>query len=265
MIKKLSILALILLLVGGAGSVLTFSRANTAVQVSEEKTFNENSINEVQLDTDNADVNIVPVPGSSAKVELTGKQKPSSELVFRADVEGDTLVVELDEKQKKFYTMDFVLTHITLNVYLPEKTYESLYVKNNNGRVKVSELAAQNVQMRIDNGKVAGEDITSQNVKVEADNGEIFLDHVDGIIEGKVINGRIKVLTEDLDRPMQLVTNNGEITVESEKEPTNTTFDVHKDNGSINILDQYDGNARFGKGENIIKLATNNGKIEVIN
>jgi len=62
---------------------------------------------------------------------------------------------------------------------------------------------------------------------------------------------------------MQLKSNNGSITVETEKEPTNTAFNVHKDNGVINILNKYSEDTRFGDGKNVIELTTNNGKITV--
>jgi hypothetical protein len=37
------------------------------------------------------------------------------------------------------------------------------------------------------------------------------------------------------------------------------------DNGKVDILNKYDHNAVIGKGENIIKLATHNGNISVVN
>ena len=70
--------------------------------------------------------------------------------------------------------------------------------------------------------------------------------------------------TKDLDRNIQLVSNNGKISIKTEKEPTNTTFKVSSDNGSINILDKYEGNTVIGKGENLVDLKANNGKIEVV-
>lgn len=40
-------------------------------------------------------------------------------------------------------------------------------------------------------------------------------------------------------------------------------FDVHVDNGRINILDKYEGNTVIGKGTHVIKLTTNNGRVTV--
>ena len=58
--------------------------------------------------------------------------------------------------------------------------------------------------------------------------------------------------------------NNGRIEIETENEPTNVTFVVQVDNGSINILDKYKGSTVIGNGENLVKLKTNNGKIQVL-
>ncbi|MCM3787855.1 DUF4097 domain-containing protein [Domibacillus indicus] len=263
MIKKLSVAGLILLLVGGAGSALTFSQANTPVEVAEERTISGPPIKAVKLETNNAEVEVLPTKETAVRVELAGKRKPNDTLTFQVEAEGDTLVVKVNEKQNKLFTADFVLTDLTLHVYLPKKTYDSIDIANHNGQVELGQLSARKVNVQLNNGKVNVKNTASNEVKVKADNGEILLEHVDGTINGKVANGRIHVLTKDLDRPMQLESHNGSITVQAEQEPTNTTFDVHKDNGEINILNKYSGNARFGDGKNLIKLRTNNGKITV--
>lgn len=263
MIKKLSVLALVLLIIGGTGTVLTFSRSNTVVQISEEKTFSGDAIQTVQIETDNADVEVMPTEESAVRVELAGKGNPDNKITFDADVEGDTLVVNLEEKQQKFFTIGFISSDVTLNVYLPKSTYESLSITNRNGRVQLSQLSSKKVNVRVNNGQVNAKNIASEAVMVQADNGKISLDHVDGTINGRVSNGSIKVATKDLDRSMQLKSNNGSITVQTEKEPTNTTFNVHKDNGEINILNKYSEDTRFGDGKNVIELTTNNGKITV--
>lgn len=263
MFKKISILALILLLIGGAGSALTFSKANTALLVSEEREVSAVNVKDIQLETDNAAVEIIPVKASAAKIELTGKRNPDYTMDFEAEVQGDTLVVKLDQQQRKYFNFNFVFSTLTLKVYLPEKTYQSMRITNNNGRIELGQLPVKKLNVQTDNGQIDLRDIVSDEVTAEADNGKILIDHVEGTLKGRLSNGSIKVLTKDLDRPIQLKNNNGSIVIQTETEPTNARFEVHKDNGEINILDQYSGNAQFGKGENLIELTTNNGKIEV--
>lgn len=62
---------------------------------------------------------------------------------------------------------------------------------------------------------------------------------------------------------MKMKSNNGSITIQTEKEPTNTAFYVHRDNRVINILNKYNEDIRFGDGKNVIELTTNNGKITI--
>ncbi|WP_050183935.1 DUF4097 family beta strand repeat-containing protein [Domibacillus robiginosus] len=263
MVKKISIVALALLLIGGVGSAITFSKANTGLLVSEKKQFSAANIKDVQLETENAVVEIIPIKDANAKIELTGKRNPDYTLDLDADVRGDTLTVKLDQQQRKWFNFSFVFSSLTLKVYLPEKTYQSMRVTNDNGRVMLGQLPVKKLNVQTNNGQIDLQDIVSDEVTVQADNGKISVDHVEGALKGRLSNGSIKVLTRDLDRPIQLKNNNGSIVIETETEPTNARFEVHKDNGHINILDQYNGNARFGKGENLIQLTTNNGKIEV--
>jgi DUF4097 and DUF4098 domain-containing protein YvlB len=262
-IKKISIIALILLLVGAVGSLLTFRTANKKESVSIEKVINNQSITSIQLDSDNAEVKFIPTNDTVAKVTLTGRGKTGTKQGFSASVNGNTLSIKQKYKQLQFFTFDFITTKLTLKVFLPEKQYNSLKIENNNGLVQLNNMKINNLKATTDNGRIKIKNISANSTYVESNNGQINLDHVDGKIQGRTDNGRISLITKDLDHKLNFSTDNGSIMIQTEKEPTNVTFNTHTDNGSINILDKYDGNAVIGNGENLIKLSTDNGSITV--
>ncbi|WP_141432117.1 DUF4097 family beta strand repeat-containing protein [Bacillus sp. 03113] len=262
-LKKLSIIALILLLIGAAGSLLTFRFTDRGILVSEEKTFTQNNITAVEVDSDNASVEIVPTKDPVTKVELSGKGSKNTKQAFTANAEGNKLIIKLKEEHFKLFSFDFLTKSLTVKVSLPEKQYEAMEIDNDNGHVEVEDLEIKNLNAETNNGHVELKNILSDNVEVESDNGRLTLEQVSGKINGKTNNGKISIKTTDLDRPMKLDTDNGSIEVETEKEPSNVTFNVHVDNGRINILDKYSGNAVIGNGENLIQLSTNNGRITV--
>lgn len=262
-IKKISIIALVLLLIGVAGSLFTYRNANKLVQVSEEKLINDQNITQVQVETDNVGVEIVPTKDKVTKIELSGKRSTETKQIFSANVNGTTLSIKLKDERLKFFSLDFLATSLTLKVYLPEKQYASLLIDSQNGLIQAQQMNITDVKATTNNGRIELKNIVSSTVYVESSNGKISLEHVDGKLTGKTNNGKISIISKDLDRPMQLDTNNGSISVQTEKEPTNTTFNVHVDNGHINILDKYNSNAVIGKGENVISLITNNGAITV--
>src|SRR5690625_5178363 len=105
--------------------------------------------------------------------------------------------------------------------------------------------------------------INSSTVDVNTSNGKIRLDHVDGDVFGKTNNGAIEFIRENLDRSIELETDNGKIDIHTKQEPTHVAFDVRVDNGKVSISRSSNWDTIIGSGENLIKLKTNNGSINV--
>ena len=261
MYKKLSILALLLLLIGGVGSYFTLSQSYQE-EITSEKKVSSDMVEEIQIFTDNASVEVLPTSDTETKVQLVTKGVDVSKLDFTAEVEGKKLIIRLKDKSTFYIGFNIQSSH--LYVYVPQKLYQSIVIDNDNGKVKMSELNVKNLNVQTDNGRIELNKIVSENVDVRSANGKLNLNEVEGNIKGSSNNGKILLATKDLDRNIQLESNNGKISIKTEKEPTNTTFKVSADNGSINILDKYEGNTVIGNGENLVELKSNNGKIEVV-
>ncbi|EJR35788.1 MULTISPECIES: DUF4097 family beta strand repeat-containing protein [Bacillus] len=281
--KKLSIIAGIIFIIGIVGSLFTY-RSIATVPISEEKVINNNNVSSVIIDTNNVRVNINPTTESNMKVTLDGEVNPNIKRTLATDEKDSTLLISYKEKQQSWFNFNIseVLVPLTLNVYLPEKQYDSLKISNNNGyvsakqqntthfdintsngRVELREINSQKINAETNNGSMDFKDITAQNIHVKSNNGRIMLDHVEGELEGQSKNGSLSLKTNELDRNLNFTTHNGKINIETEKEPTNVQFNVSVDNGKANILNKYNGNTVIGKGENQIKLNTHNGSISV--
>lgn len=282
--KKLSILAGILILVGIIGGLLTY-RAIDPEPISKEKVIKSNLASKVNIDTDNTRVHVYSIKGNDIKVTLKGETSPNIKRDFTTDVKNSTLFISYNEQQRSWVNFDIVsvLKPLTINVYLPEKQYNSLEISSNNGYVSVKKVRAADVSVRANNGRVELEDIDSQNlntsvhngftsiknaaaktVQAKGNNGKITLSNVEGSLKGETHNGSIALETEELDRDIDFKTHNGKVKITTKKEPSNVQFNVSVDNGKVDILNKYDSNAVIGKGKNIIKLATHNGNISVI-
>lgn len=278
MIKKTAVVASILLLIGIVGSVFTFKSAHEAEDVTEEKVLHED-FNDIEVTTDNTKVEIFSTNDSEARIELSGKD---ANYHLLADVEESTLKVDVVYKQRKLYNFDFTLGQSALKIYVPEKEYNSLQVESDNGQIRANDLQAKNIHLTTDNGRIQLNDIQSEaviaeadngaidlksvtaaDVKVKADNGKILLDGVEGKLSGKTNNGSISLITSYLDRPLDFETDNGKITIQTEKEPTNVIYDVKVDNGKVNIFGQKSWDTVVGDGEHLIKLTAENGMITV--
>ncbi|WJN43498.1 DUF4097 family beta strand repeat-containing protein [Priestia aryabhattai] len=282
--KKLSVLAGILILVGIIGSLLTY-RAINPEPISKEKVINSNQVSKVNINTDNTRVHVYPIKGSDIKVTLKGETASNIKRDFTTNVKNSTLFISYNEQQRSWVNFDIVsvLKPLSINVYLPEKQYNSLGISSNNGYVSVKKLRAADVSVRANNGRVELEDIDSQNlntnvhngltsvknaaaktIQTKANNGKITLSNVEGNLKGETHNGSIVLETAELNRNIDFKTHNGKIKITTEKEPSNVQFNVSVDNGKVDILNKYDRDVVIGKGKNIIKLATHNGSISVI-
>jgi DUF4097 and DUF4098 domain-containing protein YvlB len=262
-VKKVSIVALILLLTGSIGSLLTYRTNYQSVSVSEEKAINEN-ITAVNIDTDNARVEIYPTKAVAAKVKLSGKRAADLKETFSAKAEGNSLSIKFREQPYKYINFGFIRSSWILKVYLPKKLYDTIQIENDNGHVQVKSLHVNYLKTTINNGEIEFNNISANDVDAETDNGKIhFTGNVSKKITGKTNNGEIYLRVPSIDLPIQLESNNGSISVQTEKEPANVTYDVHVDNGNINIFNKYTNGTVVGNGNNLIKLTTNNGKIAI--
>lgn len=277
-LKKISIFALILLVIGMVGSLLTFSSLDKATAVTEEKSFG-NNFSAVQVNAKNVGVEVVPTKEKTAKVKLHGRESNATHN-FSADVKGSTLSVQVEQEQRSW--INIFPTALKVTVYLPEKQYETIHVDSGNGsiqiesvdvknikaltangRINLNSIAATDVDVKATNGWLNLNSIAAADVNVKTTNGQITLDDVKGKLSGKTENGQITFATESLDWPVQLETDAGRILVQTQQKPDNVTFDVHTGAGNINILDQNIGSTKIGNGENLIKLTTGTGSITV--
>ncbi|WP_373895338.1 DUF4097 domain-containing protein [Virgibacillus sp. CBA3643] len=261
-VKKVTGVALLLLVVGGVGSIFTFN-FNERTAVAETKTADTDNITAIDIRMNNEKVIIKPTEESQARIELTGKEANDDKTELAVKEDDSTLFIETTKQREKLFQFFTWGGSKTLTVYLPEKSYESLVVDIDNGNFQVEQITIEGISASTNNGEITMIDIAAESVNVSSDNGKINLDHIDGDINGKTNNGAISLVTAGLDRNIDLDTDNGSITIQTDEKPTNAVFDVRTDNGKINLFGDSDWETVIGNGDNQIKLTTDNGSITV--
>ncbi|MFB4475308.1 DUF4097 domain-containing protein [Oceanobacillus caeni] len=258
-LKKIAIIAIVLIGVVAVSITQFFSRNESG---SEQLEISQDFVS-VHVKAHNAVVEIFPSDRKSAEITVSGENKNQK---LEAKVKNDTLMVKL--KGKRFFswfTFDWfnAFKTPTLTIYLPQNVYEAIKAETDNGLVKLENLKANDIYVETDNGEVNLKDIKSSNLSAETDNGTILMDNVVGEISGNTDNGKIVFKTDSLDQMIDLETDNGAIKVYTEKEPTNTTFNINTDNGKILVFGKSNYDTVIGNGENLVKLKTDNGSITV--
>ncbi|MCD7034259.1 DUF4097 domain-containing protein [Metabacillus sp. GX 13764] len=262
--KKLSIAAAFLILIGAAGSLATFGQRDKLKSVSESKSIPAASITDISVQAENAKIEILPTTGPDIQISLKGKVKSKVKNPLGTTVEGHQLTIKENTNTDPFFNLSFDFYEPkSIKVLLPKKDYQSFSIENDNGNVSLKDASISSIHARTNNGQISLSALSAKETDAEADNGEIIFNHVTGKIKAITNNGKLSLKTEELNQPVQLESDNGAILITTEKEPDNVTFDTSVDNGKVNIFNKYQGNAVIGNGKTLIKLKTNNGEIKV--
>jgi hypothetical protein len=105
---------------------------------------------------------------------------------------------------------------------------------------------------------------TATNVNVQSTGSEsiTFDGDINGKMVGKTHDGKISLDTPNINYSIQLESYNGAISIKTDKEPKNVTYDIK--GGNINIFEKYKKSTVIGNGDNLIKLKAHSGKISVM-
>lgn len=258
----------------------------------------DNSFTKAYMKVAYGSLYVYPSETDDTTVELVNAPE---KLVLTADVIGDTLTVQLKGPKFNFFSFLLIGKDVRVNVALPKKLYTSISMNtdngsifmekalgktitatSDNGRIELTEIAATNIGAETDNGRISIDkvqvdklstktdngrielrNIDADQVHAETDNGRIVMEYVNGKIVGKTDNGRITLLTTNLDRMIDLETDNGSISIETESNPTDVTIRAKVDHGKIDVFGEKNSRTTFGNGTNTIQLSSDNGKITV--
>lgn len=224
----------------------------------EEVQIDREQFEHIEIDTTNADIQI-QVTDSKPYIELVNKQKYN----LHVEVEGNTLDIEVEEPWFNWFPFDFSFRTPKLIVYLPREMYETLEVKTNNGMIVVNHLEVKELNTKTNNGKIVVKDVNSSIIYTDSSNGKVILENITGKIIGGTNNGDIIITKDVIDQPMELKTNNGDVTIQTKNEPENVTYQFKTHNGEVIVFGSEYFNPIVGNGENLIQLRTHNGNITV--
>ncbi len=279
--KKLSIIATLLLLIGIVGVLFTFNSENDQSKVLEEKVIDTNDFQHINIESNNGNITILPTNENTATVTLIGNDH-SAQLI--TNVDEDTLQIKTNTKETKLFSFGFPSKKASVEIYLPEKEYKQIYATSKNGKITMQDIVASDVQLetnngkhqvdklqsetvslRSNNGKIEANDIKANTVEVDIDNGKASLKQIEADVIATSSNGKISLETAYLNHSTDLQTDNGKIEIKTENKPDNVTFDLRTQNGKITVFGENNWDTKVGDGKHLIKLAAENGSISITN
>lgn len=299
MVKKLSFVALLLVVIGAIGSAVTYGSMNKEVTIHEKKPIQNETINSIQVNVDSTDVEFIPVSTmEEARVELVGRGVENTISEFSVEEDGQTLSISLQSGNEKWFNFNFYIPTLKLKIFAPEKMYQHVNIKGFSSDLFVENLQSTTTNLSTDSGDVKIENIMSEEMTVKTFSGDIYMKQVEGAIETKTDSGDLYVQdapvtsfgaitfsgdiklekiqgalntktdsgdvfisTSEISKAIYSKTFSGDIKIEAEKEPTDIQFEVSTFSGDVNLFDKYQNNAIVGEGATIIQLETDSGDI----
>ena len=258
----------------------------------------DNNFTKVDMNINHGSLNVYPSETETTTIELVNAPE---KLVITAEVIGDTLTIRLKGPKFNFFSFLSFGKDVKVNVALPIKTYKTISMKTDNGsisavkllgktvtvssdngsiqlkeiaaatldvgtdngRINVDKVQVNKLSTETDNGRIELRNVDAEHIHTETDNGRIIMEYVNGSITGKTDNGRITLVTNTLDRMIDLETDNGSISVATETDPTDVTIRARVDHGKIDVFGERNSRTTYGSGTNTVQLSTDNGKITV--
>lgn len=261
--RPISIIAFLLIIVGVVGSVLTFEKPiSKSDWVTAERTIDDNNIENIEIFAGNANIEVISVPDSSVKVEVSGIDAEND---LYASVDGSTLSIRVEHRKNSLLQFDLLSSISSLKVFVPEEAYHSIQIESDNGRILGDNLQAKTLDVKTDNGLIELKRMNTSTTVAMSDNGKIALEDIEGDIIGETDNGAISLITSHLDREIELNTDIGTIEIRTAQKPTNAVIYANVDMGKISVFGESHTSTVFGNGDHSITLSTDIGKIKVTN
>ncbi|WP_270741086.1 DUF4097 family beta strand repeat-containing protein [Lactococcus formosensis] len=141
--------------------------------------------------------------------------------------------LEVNDGVLEITTSDSLRTAVNLELYLPEKVYETFDFKFAHGDIKVEKVAVDNLEIDQVNGEVELVETTNKDINVTIKNGEIkVLDGSTNVLNLNSVNGNIRVTSAFEDGNVNLV--NGNILL-TQNQDTPRKLMVKNVNGDVKL------------------------------
>jgi len=267
--KKLSLLAVGLVIIGVIGIVIVGFDGASGNVITLEETVDATNVDQVSIRTRNQSVRLHHAEDNDARIIASGLP---SNATLTVEVINGVLMVEVDIPRQiqmfNFGSIREITEPRGLDVYLPVIVYEQVTINSTNGRVDVSDFEIDdfristtngrivlrdiigNVDVQTSNGRVTISEVSGDTVRIRTTNGQIELSEVAGNVDAQTSNGRvtiskmtgddIKIRTtngqielSDLSGNIDAETSNGRITFNNDTIEQNVN--LQSTNGSINV------------------------------
>lgn len=297
MIKKISIVALLLIAIGVIGSVATFA-TTTKKSAAITTEIDDTSFTSIQIDVINTDIELIPAQ-EQAKIEVVGRNAEKTNGQITIDRQGETLIIKADKQKRKWISFGFNYSP-KIKVFLPEREYDSIQVTATAADTYVQKVAGKNIDLKTTTGDIVGKSLNSNQINVNVTTGDIHLDEmkgntstqtgtgdvilknvnasqvdastktgdillekVSGQIQVETRTGDVSLRNDNIKDPVTGKTTTGDISIQAKEFPEDAQFNTATRNGDIIIFGQKKKIINNNHSGILFQLETTTGDITV--
>lgn len=270
MLKKLTVAAILLTILGIGGSVLTYTASNQSIDMNESQTINYENIDAIEIETISTDVEIIASNDQQdARIELKGRTNDTNPPVLSVKEQGSKLIIDLQSEKKDIQwfqlSPNFAPDTLALKVYVPEKLLNSITVGGVSADLYLDNIHAETMTFKSTSGDIDAYNLQFENAYIQTVSGDVGIDELVGKIAIKTTSGDISLAMMSLSYPIQIDSTSGDVELVTENELTDVKFKIQSVSGDINILDEYNGSTVIGNGTTLAEIETTSGDISVEN
>lgn len=229
---------LIMMIIGLIGMIFTAKSFFTYTTFDDRKTYVSENIEEIVVISHYANVSVLPSESEDIEIQLQGeRQRKITPLV---SLNQQTGKLQIDLNQTWFTNISFFGSGFNmrdrLNIYLPNKQFESIRIKNEVGKTVVQNIFVDHLKINNSVANVHIEHVQANKIDVKNYVGQIVLKHSTGKVFAENDVGGISITVDDINHDMELVSNVGKIFMFVSNIPQHTSFIANTSLGHVKIF-----------------------------
>jgi len=242
------------------------------IDFNEIEKFDLENIKNINVDTTSNDIRFIATDEENIKVHYYGKVsgiKENEVPKLVAEKFGDNINVEIEYPNKMQISLGIHVEQMILDIYIPKKYKENIFVENTSGDVKLENLNLKNFDAKITSGNIESEFFTSEEAIIENTSGKVKMTDYVGNLKIKGSSGDVDISFKTLDGDIDIERSSGDVKLELPSDAqfylkANTTSGDINSNFPISINGKIEENkieGTIGSGTNKIDIDVTSGDI----
>ena len=262
MLKKSLIVAVLLLVIGGLGALLTAKPYFSNQNENEKQTrhFESAQIQSIDISNPAGTVLLEETSGDHIIVEAYSSK---TSIPVKMETNGELLSITNEADHTISLGVNFKKSSENITVYLPKKQYKRIAVSNDVGEITIHKINAIKIHAESDVGNVDINEVTSKSLYASSGLGNVSINDYSGKLQVENEMGNIDISTDKVTEPIIAQNELGEITLTINQDPNNLFISADSEIGSTHIFGKKTGSFRSGNGSITAELSTEAGDIRV--